>query len=388
MHRRARAMTTAAVATGILAAAGCGLVEQDTPEVLRIGTSLPLTGASSHLGTIYAQALQLRVDGLRDRDPEDLRVELEILDNRSDPETTTNQLRELAADPDVAAIITAGCPDCVAGIAEELTVPVVSIDPVRTLVDPPRRWVFKIGPDPGDNADMIALDMASQDVTTIGVIASADSYGRQGVEELSTAADRAGLDIVVTSEAGGDPAGAAAEVAGWQPPFDPTLFEQPPPGPDAVVVWVPAPDANEVAIAVRDAGYDGLLYLDMMAGDELYLPGGGQLRGTRIVATSAVVIDRETLGTLAAAEQRTWWETYLSTYSVYHLQSTFGADAAHLVIHAAATLPGEITRDGLRSAIEATRSDGYTGLLALTPSRHSALHPSSLRIVTAEERWT
>jgi len=393
---RAGAATTAAVLLAV-SGAGCGVVGSwSTPAVstLVVGVDLDLTGHGP--GVIYHNGLSLAADLVDEQLADQWRVELRVLDNRGDPTTSAENLATLAADPQVSVVVTAGCPRCVIDAAAELTVPVISLEGWEEVAAPvaERRWVFRLGPSAADNADALSLAMADQGVQTLGLFASSDPYGREGMGSLSDAAAREGLEVVVTADLGGDEdsvAAAAAEMAAWTPPPDP--FDQFNPaselagsGPDAVVLWLPPHLSSAAAAALRDEGYEGQLYLDMASVDELFVTEAG-LAGARLVATGTAVADQRIASSPAAAARREWVQTYASRYETYHLHSAFAADAL-LVVADAVARAGTTDPTQLRTRIESTRIDGLSGPIRFTGDQHSGLSASALIVLTASgDRW-
>jgi branched-chain amino acid transport system substrate-binding protein len=385
-----------AVVTTALLTTGCGAVPgwQRAPEQVVIGVDLNLTGRGNELGTVFHDALRLQLERLNDRQPlgDERRLRLEVRDNRGDPASAAGNLTDLLADPDVSAIITAGCPDCVVQLAPDLTTPVVSLDAAASVSAPAseRRWAFQIGPDAAASADALSAAMAQAGVRTVGLIAAGTPYGDEGLAAVAEAAGRDGLTIVerqrVAAEQANTATTAAARVAGWQPVIDPFApAPDPPAGPDAVVVWVPAPGAAGVTDALRGAGYSGPLYLDMLAADELFFrqaPGRAAL-----VFTPTLVVDTLIAASPALSERRRWFADYLSRYGTYHAQASFAADAL-LVLADALRRAGSLDRAVIRDKLESTLIDGITGQIRFTGDQHSGLHPSSLTILTASDgRW-
>jgi branched-chain amino acid transport system substrate-binding protein len=383
-----RSLAAAVTAVAVLATSACGLLA-DEPDALVVGVALDLTGEAAGTGTVYHNAIQLQLEQLTDAGQ---RLELRVRDNRSDPDLAAENLAALSGDRRVAAIVTAGCPQCVQDAAPGLTVPLITLDAADDVVRPvaERRWVFKLGPNAGDNADRLSQGIAADGARTVAVIATGDPYGRTGAREMNDAARRDRLTVVARHELRDDDpdgiAAAAQAVAAWrsaQPAFPPA-----PAGPDAVVIWVPAPASVDVAAALREAGYDGRLYLDTLAADTQFLPAGARLGEAALVFTGIAVIDRLFLISPAAARRRTWYSAYLSRHSAYHLQASWAADALAVIADAAARTRSDPTPAAIRDELEATRIDGLTGQIRYTADQHSGLHPTSLTLLTAgTDRW-
>jgi branched-chain amino acid transport system substrate-binding protein len=366
---RTNLATVAVAVVGLLA--GCGLLPAESAEPAVIGVDLNLSGRGNHLGTVFADALRLQAERLDRSD-----LTLRMSDNYGDPQAAAQNLAALAADPDVAAIITAGCPECLT--ETELTVPVISLDATEAVAAPAveRRWVFKVGPNPGDHADLLSQEMARAGVRTVGVLTTGDDYGQEGRRWLTDAADRDGLTVVLdqTLRTSGDQLATVARTVEAAP--------------EAVVLWLAAPLAAEVATALRQAGYWGRVYLGPLAVDEVFLAGpAAAFAGATVVLTSTMVSDTLVATTPAAAARQRWWNDYVARFGTYHAHSSWAADALLVAAHALDRAGGN-DRAEVRNKLESTRIDGLTGLVRFTPDQHSGLHPSSLAILTAAgDRW-
>jgi branched-chain amino acid transport system substrate-binding protein len=410
MKNPARVVLAGAAAGVTMLATGCSALpawpSSSTPDPVVIGVDLNLTGRGPEPGPVFHDALQLQLDQLNQLNAQSAagaaQLALEVHDNRGDAGTSAANLAELAADPAVAAIITAGCPQCVIDTAGALTVPVISLDSLAAVAAPAdqRRWVFRLGPNAGDNADALSLAMAGAGAETVGLITVADPYGDEGRQWVTDAADRDGLAVVVEARVSpGDEesvSAAAQTVAGWQPPPDAFATQEPTEepggeptaGPDAVVVWAYAPLAASVATGLREAGYDRPLFVDMVGADDLFLTGEATaFDGATLVFTNTPVADQRIASSPALAARQTWMLDYAARYGTYHLHSSWGADAL-LVLADAIRRAGGADRAAIRDRLESTRMDGRTGQLRFSGDQHSGLSPGALVTLTASgDRW-
>jgi len=381
----------AALAVTVTAAAGCGVWSASAePVAIVIGVDIDLTGPGP--GVAYGNALRLSAEQVNERQlaGADRRVELRVLDNRGDAAQSAQNLAMLAADPDVVAVVTAGCAQCVIDVAGSLSVPVVALSGEEAVAAPvaERRWVFRLGPNAADDADVLSAAMARAGVDTVGVITADDSYGRDGARWFGLAAERDGVEVAVTVEVPAAPSEAElADIAATllDAGSRASTVDREDESPDAVLLWTYALPAGQVAQALRAAGYRGELYADMIAADELF--GPGPLAGARLVATPTAVAAERIAASPAAAVRQEWVLAYVSRYGGYHLQATWAADA--LLVLANAVLRADSTdRGAVRARIESTRIDGITGPIRFTAEQHSGLLPGALVILTATgDRW-
>lgn len=389
-----------AAATATLLA-GCGVLPSEpTVDTVLIGVDLELTGDGFSLAEAYQNALQLRVEQVNEQGLlGDRRLELEIKDNRSDPQTSATNVEELADDPDVVAIITGGCSACATlsvPVASEAGVPMISLAPSSEVTEPvnERPWVFRIAPNAGDNAAVIGAELVRSGAQTIGIVATGDAYGQEGADEMAATARRTNRQVVATEElADEDSVRAAAErIASYQPQQDSTVVspvQEESAGPDAVVVWAPAGLTAAFADAVRRAGYDGPLYLDSIAADELFLEetAARALAGAIMVFTESLVIDRVVATSPAKVARQNWFNTYTAQFGTYHAFSVFAADAIQTLVETITRLE-TVDRDSLRSGFERLQIEGISGPLRISPNNHSGLTSLALvMLVVRGERW-
>lgn len=406
--RRLPRAATAAGAAVIMLVSGCGAVTGEAgPGTLVIGADLALTGRGSALGTIYQDALQLRVEQVNQQGLlGERRLELDVRDNRSDAGTSGLNITSLAEEPDVSVIVTGGCGACAVAGAESANqqgVPLIGLAGADAVAEPveERRYVFKLGPNADHNAAALAAELAGTEaeVASIGLVAGTGAYADDGVQEMTDAADRANIQVPVTARVSEDEASlqdAADQVVAYQPeldpeldPVDPVEGEEPQVGPDAVVVWADAALADAVARDLRAAGYEGPLFLDAVAVDDLFLsgPAGEALEGATLIFTESLVIDTVIATSPAKAARKNWFNTYSARFGTFHPFSSFAADAVDLVVRAVNRL-GSADRNALRDGFEQTQMDGISGPLRITPDNHSGLTSLGLvPLVAREDRW-
>jgi branched-chain amino acid transport system substrate-binding protein len=239
----------------------------------------------------------------------------------------------------------------------------------------------------------MATELAGREVETIGLVTSDDRYGSDGGRELREAAATLGIEVpvyeVVHAGGVGDLAGLADRVAGWSAepdPFVPALEE--PAGLDAVVLWTPEQPAVDLAVALRGAGWDGPLWLDMAAAGDLFYVGevASALTGARLLASDTLAMDDVVASVPDLAKRRDWFDGYLSRYGTYHAGASYAADALDLIVEATGRIGTDPAR--VRDTLEALRLSGRTGPVGFTPANHSGFDPRSLAVLRfTEDRW-
>lgn len=364
---------------------GCDIVDSghSAGEVV-IAADLELSGASASIGTAYERALRLRIEQLNQEGAlGNRRLTLVVRDNRSDENTSVENIAAFAADPSVSALITGVCAECVlaaTGEIEQRQLPTIALALPAEISSPTgkQRYLFKLAPNVADDATTMVADMATAGVHTLALAATTDGYGRAAVAAVTDKAAKAGITIVHTQDlrAGESRLSmAAAEITAQSP--------------DAVAVLAFSPFAVQAGKALRDAGYDGRLFFDAAAADNLFVTGGAAsaVEGAAMVFTPTLVSDDIIATSPAKAARQAWFRSYLSKYGSYAAFASFAADAVSLIVQGVSRV-GSTDRDGLRAAIETTRLDGLSGPIRLTPDNHSGLMPQALTMLVATNgRW-
>lgn len=435
--RRGRAV--AALVAGTMLVSGCGpLATEPEPEAVLVGVDLALTGAGSELGVVYQTALQLRVDQInQQRALGDRQLELVVLDNRSDEATAVQNMTELADRSDITAIIAGGCDECALaaiGDIEQAGVPTIVLGFAAELVEPvaERRFLFKIGPNASHNASVLVGELQRSGAESVALVTSDDPYGVEGETELTQAADRNDLEVLLSESISGQEgevpelADAIVEIgapdsqegeAQQGEPEEGELEPEPTPGqqeevqqedqqlpdapepgdaetaqpdgPDAVVMWAPEQVSLQLAAALREQGYEGDLLLDASAAGSQFVHGDASdaLDGARMVFTETLVIDDVIATSPAKAARQNWFRDYTTQEGNYHAYSAFAADAVQVLADA---LPqtGSPDRESMRDAIEGTALDGFSGRIRFRLESHSGLSQQALTVLVAQgDRW-
>lgn len=384
MIRSRRYGLAAAALALVVVLAGCGN-SGGAPQTVRIGVDLELTGPGSPTALVIRQALQLRVDQVNSAGLLGYRrLELLVRDNRGDSAVAASNVQSLAADPTVVAVVMGTCELCVQAAVPTIAsqrVPVVALGSASDLVEPidERRYVFKLGPDASDVAALLVRELGRMGADTVGLIATDRPYGVEGRAELSAAADRSGLDLVAGPAIGDDGQGVEVSVGAVLAGNDP----------DAVVLWASGPATAAAAVRLRAQGYTGPLLLAPSAADQIFITSSAReaLSGARMVFTEALVIDGLIASSPAKAARQSWLRDYTAQEGTYHAQASFAADAVQVIVEAINRY-GTTDRDQVRTALENTQIDGFTGPIRFRLETHSGLSPQALvMLVVQGDRW-
>lgn len=385
--RPIRSATLATLTSVALAAslAGCQFseAEQNSGSELLIAADLELSGAAAQVGQAYQRALELKVEQINQSGAlGDRQLRLVVRDNRSDPSQSLRNIGDFTDDPAVSAIIMGSCSDCAIGAAKTVNdkeVPTIALASAAAVASPAaeRRYMFKLAPNATDTAAALAPELKRAKVKKIGLLHTADAYGREGLDALTKELNKINIRVARSQAVKATDTDVSQAMASL------TLGK-----PDAVVVWTTAEQAVLATRGAREANYAGKLYLDAAAAGELFLEDAGpdSAGSVNLVFTQTMVIDDVIATNPAKAARKQWFRDYTARFGDYYGFSSFAADAVQLIVNAA-TRSGT-DRDGLRSLLETSQMDGLSGPIRMTPGNHSGLTPQALTMLVARGgRW-
>ncbi|WP_341717618.1 ABC transporter substrate-binding protein [Micromonospora sp. FIMYZ51] len=385
-----RSATATVLASAMLATTltGCqfGGQEQDTSPIV-IAADLELSGAAVGAGTAYRQAMELKIEQLNASGALNGRsIKLVWKDNRSDASESLRNIAEFSNDPQVSAIIMGGCNECAIGAVRtvnEKQIPTIALAAADAVANPvaDRRYVFKLAPNPADNAGALTIELSRRSIDTVGLLRTDDPYGREGTEALRRELDKAGIEVL-----------AEATVRGTDTEVDRQVSQLTSTNPEALVIWTPPEQAMLAATAARRTDFDGGLYLDALAAGDLFLgPSARAAERSTLIFTQTMVIDDVIATTPAKAARRQWFQDYTARFGGYHGSSSFAADAVQLIADAelrSGGPAGKVDREGIRNVLETSQLDGLSGPIRMTPDNHSGLMPQALTTLVARNgRW-
>ncbi|GID32198.1 ABC transporter substrate-binding protein [Paractinoplanes brasiliensis] len=377
----------ALTAATLAAAAGCAADE--TPagsgEEIVVGASLELSGPTASIGTAYQKALELKAAQLNQSGTlGGRRIKLVVRDNRTDNNTSVTNVNALIKNEKADALIVGACSACGLAAVPAITenkVPAIALASASALTTPvaERAYVFKISPNPAQDADVIVAELKRKNVGRVGLISVNNVYGQDGQSSVTEAAGKAGIRIVAAEQFGQADTSMTVQVSK-------VLAGKP----EAVVVWAVSPAAGTVVKALRDARYPGPIYLDAGAGAELFIKGAGAAaEGTNMVFPKVLATEDIDTGTPAGKARKAWVEDYRKANGDYSGFASFAADALQSIADAVGRAGGDANGPKLRDELEKGQFDGVSGPLRFSAEEHSGLQPAALGILTVKQgRWT
>jgi branched-chain amino acid transport system substrate-binding protein len=364
----------------------CSVVRNaaDTSPIV-IGADLELSGVDAAIGTTYQRALQLKIDqinaaGGADGHP----LQLVVKDSHSDPTVCVGDVSDLVNTPGLVAIVLGASSECSIAVAKTVNdrqIPTISLAPANDVTQPvaDHRYMFKIGPNFGDDADILAAELSTQDIHKFAILTTNDVNGNDAADAIRSRA----LKVMGTVLG---PQLFNANDTDLSQPVHAVLAK----APDALVVSAFPTQAGQVAAAARAAGFKGQMFFDSLAAGDLFFQTGlssAATDGVVMVAPTSLVIEDVIANTPAKTDRRNWFNAYTSKYGGFSGYSLYAADAAQVIANVYTSTNGG-DHGQLRDALENSQFDGLSGPLRFTPEQHSGLMPQALTAVVAQDnRW-
>jgi branched-chain amino acid transport system substrate-binding protein len=160
-----------------------------------------VTGPASFLGEPERNTAKMLEEGLnRDGGLLGRKVEVIVYDDESDATKAVTAVDRLTKRDRVAAIVgptTSGSSLAIIPKIEEAQIPLLSCAAARKIVEPARRWVFKVAASDILAARKIFQDLKQRGLTRVAILTASDAYGAGGREDIKELAPQMGIVLVV-----------------------------------------------------------------------------------------------------------------------------------------------------------------------------------------------
>jgi branched-chain amino acid transport system substrate-binding protein len=303
------------------------------------------------------------------------RLELIHYDDASDAAKANAFARRLVESDRVDLIIgptSTGSTMSMVPLVERARVPLLSLAGAVVIVDPVRKWVFKIPTSDRMAVERVLQDMRRRGIARLGLLVETGGFGQSGAEEAEASAGKYGITIVRREEYAQKDSDVTPQLtrlrnaAGVQAVFVIGF------GQGAVMA---TRNYHQLGITLP------LYHAHGVASDEFIRLSGAAAEGVRIPSPGLLVADRLP----ADAPERQVVLDYIETYRARYRQepATFGGYAYDALMIAVEALRRAGTdREKLRDAIEQTRGwVGTQGVVNMSPTDHIGLGIESLHIV-------
>ncbi|CAA7613069.1 ABC-type branched-chain amino acid transport system protein [Candidatus Terasakiella magnetica] len=169
-------------------------------ETIRIGAPLSFTGPASFLGEPERKTLEMYVErinkenGLLGR-----KVELIIYDDSGLAEKAVSNVKRLIQNDNIDLLIggtTTATTMAMVPLIERGEVPFISLAGAVVVVEPVKKWVFKVSHNDRMAAEKVLADMKKHGMTKAAIISEDAGFGKSGHDETLKAAKDMGVEIV------------------------------------------------------------------------------------------------------------------------------------------------------------------------------------------------
>jgi branched-chain amino acid transport system substrate-binding protein len=357
-------------------AVGCGGEGSKAQGPIRIGSVLSITGSAAFLGDPMLRTLELYVERINGQGGVVGRpLELIHYDDGSDAAKANAFAKRLIESDKVDLIIgptTTGSAMAMVPLVERARVPMLALSGGVVIVEPLRKWVFKIPTTDRMSIERDYQDMRRRGIARIAVLAETSGLGQSAAKEAQATAAKHGITIVAREDYGQRDTDVTPQLTRLRNA----------PGVQAVLMLGFGQGAVLATRNYHQLGIRLPLYQSHgVASNEFIRLSGPAAEGVRLSSPALLVADRLPAG----APERPVVLDYMQSYrDRYHQDpATFGGYAYDaLMIAVEALRKAGTDRERLRDAIEQTRGYvGTQGTVNMSPSDHIGLPIESLRMV-------
>jgi branched-chain amino acid transport system substrate-binding protein len=354
---------------------------EDTDEPILIGVNVEESGGASVQGEAYTRALELLAEQINDGGGVLGReLELQILDNRTEPSEAVTVTQRLVNEGAVAMVGPGTSPTTMAAmdVILDAGIPTISMGSADAISDPAdeRPNVFKTPQRGSLMASDMAAHMAEEGIERVGLLAVNNPYGDSGVSAWQQLEEEGNIDLV-----------GIERFEDADTDMGPQLRNLIGNDAEAIVTWAIPPGAPTVRRnAVDNVGVDLPMYFDAGAGAELFVElAGSAADGAYIVHPRTLIWDQVDEGHPQHDALQEFGEAYTGQYGEMSGFAGYAWDALAMfaeAIDAAGSTEPEAIIDGLEGLDEYV---GVTGTYELGPDDHQGMGEGDLVILTIED---
>jgi branched-chain amino acid transport system substrate-binding protein len=366
-----KSLATLACAALLLAVAS----KAKAADPIKVGAFLSVTGPASFLGDPQAKTLKLYVEkvnaagGVLGR-----KLELVSFDSQGDARQAVTFVRRLIEDAAVDFIIggsTTGETMAVVPMIEQAGIPFFSLAGASVVVEPTKKWVFKMPASDRMAVDRIFADMAKRGLKNVGLIAGSGGFDQSCRTEAKGLSAKHGVTLVADET-------YAPSDTDMTPQF--TRIS----GAKAEAILSCGFGAPTV-ITVRNYKQLGLtmpFYFTHGVGSQQFVDGArGAADGVRVTVGAVLVADELPENDPQRKVVTEYAKEYKAAFN--ERPSAFGGfayDALHIAIEAIQRA-GSTDKVKVRDEIEKTKNFiGLDGIFNMSASDHMGLGPEAFKL--------
>jgi len=372
-----------AFAAGTVAIVAAGAVQAAEP--IKIGTILSTTGPASFLGEPARKTMELEVarlnaaGGVLGR-----KVEMILYDDGGAPDKAASFVKRLIENDKVDILIgasTTATTMAVIPMVEKAEIPFISNAGAIVIVNPVKKWVFKIPHTDRMAAEKVFVDLKARGLTKVALLSEDSAFGKSGREQILAVAPSYGLQVVADETYGARDPDMTPQLTKIRTVADA----------QALIIWglgqgpaVASRNYKQLGMTLPTYHSHGVASKDFIA------MAKEAAEGMRIPAATAVVADKLPDSDRQAPVVKDYQKRYEAQYK--EAVSAFGSNAfdAILIFADAARRAGGMDKGKMRDAIEKTHDlVGANGVFTMTEADHNGLTFDSLRLLEVKGGdWT
>ncbi len=368
-----RQMLTAALGLGLALSAQT----VRAAETIKIGAPLSFTGPASFLGEPEKKVLEMYIEQInKEGGVLGRKLELITYDDGGQAEKAVGNVKRLIQNDTVDVLIggtTTATTMAMVPLIERGETPFISLAGAVVVVEPVKKWVFKVSHNDRMAAEKVLADMKKRGITKAAIISEDAGFGKSGHDETLKVAKDAGIEIVADEIYSSKDPDVTAQL---------TKIKNTP-GVQAVFNFGLGQGPAIVTKNYRQLGIALPLYQSHgVASKEFIRLAGDTAEGVRLPASGLVVADQ-----LPATDpQKPVVTLFAKTYQAKAGTdpSTFAGHAydALQIVMAAINRAGSTDKAKVRDEIE--RTSGYVGtggIVSMTAADHLGLSLRAFHVV-------
>lgn len=354
-----------------------GAVSAFAADPIKIGSVLSVTGPAAFLGDPELKTLQMYVDDINKKGGVIGRpLQLVHYDDGSDASKANGFAKRLIEDDNVDVLVggtTTGSTMSMVPLAEKANIPFISLAGAVVIIEPVKKWVFKMPHTDRMAAEKVFEDMKKRGISKVALLSESSGFGNSGKKETEGVAAKYGITLVANESYGPKDTDMSPQLTKIRTS----------PGVQAVFVFGLGQGPAIVTKNYKQLGLDLPLYhAHGVASDEFIKLAGPAAEGVRLPAAGLLVADK-----LAANDpQKAVALAYSKAYSAQWKTevSTFGGHAYDGLMVAVDAIKRANSTDKakVRDAIEATKGYvGTGGVVNMSATDHMGLDLSAFRML-------
>ena len=191
--------------TNIAAAVGLGLAAQvlaaqDASAQTKIGAVLSVTGPASFLGDPEKKTLEIYVEEINAKGGVNgQKLQLVVYDDGGDANNARTFATRLVEEDKIVAMVggtTTGASLAMIPVFEEAQIPFISLAGAIQIIEPVRKWVFKMPHTDKMACEKIFADLKRRNLSKVALISGTEAFSKSMRDQCVAVAPKAGIAIV------------------------------------------------------------------------------------------------------------------------------------------------------------------------------------------------